>query len=156
VLIRLGFASHRLARVLVVSVAASSLTACWSGASSEDDGAICVGAAQLQGTRRVQLASDAPFTLSVSTSACLSSACTRNRRASCSVVLSGSELFVSSHFHWEERGAYPNSCTDDCVALRAQCETPALPSGTYVVRHGDDAFTLQIPGQLASSCLSTP
>ena len=152
---RFGLASHHPGRALLATVAACSLTACWSGASSEDHGAICI-AALPESTGAVRLASDATFTLSVSTSACLSSACTRSRRASCSVVLSGSELFVSSHFHWEERGAYPNGCTDDCVALNAQCETPALPSGTYVVRHGDDAFTLQIPGQLASGCLSTP
>jgi hypothetical protein len=152
-LARLGLAS--LHRALVVSAATCSVTACWSGASSEDDGSICI-AAQPKGTGAVRLTSAAPLALSVSTSACLSSACTRSRRASCSVVLSGSELFVSSHFHWEERGAYPNGCTDDCVALNAQCEAPPLPSGTYVVRHGDDAFTLQIPSQLASGCLSTP
>lgn len=153
---RLAFAASRLSLGLAALTAPSALSACWSGASSEDDGTICIDGEQLQGSGAVQLAGDAPLTLSVSTAACLSSACTRQRRASCSVVLSGSELFVSSHFRWEERGAYPNSCTDDCLTLRAQCETPPLPAGSYVVRHGDDAFTLQIPGRLPSSCLSSP
>ena len=151
---RLALALQRLSLSLACLISACTLPACWSGASSDDDGTVCIDGALLGGVSAVQLPSDAPLTLRVSTSACLGSACTRQRRASCSVVLSGSELFVSSHFRWEERGAYPNGCTDDCVALHAQCETPPLPPGTYVVRHGADAFPLRIPGQPAIGCLA--
>jgi hypothetical protein len=91
---------------------------------------------------------DRPLFLSVDFSTCLSSSCTRDPRATCSVaVTSPGVLQVTSEGSYRNTGGGLSGgpCTADCGRLIARCETPVLSAGTYHVRHGSDDLAVTLP-----------
>jgi len=81
--------------------------------------------------------------------ACLSSSCSKDRKAECSVTLVGSVLQVTSTASFRNEG---DVCTDDCGALVATCVTPPLPAGTYALQHGASQIALTIPSTVPVPC----
>lgn len=81
---------------------------------------------------------------------CLSSSCSTDRQADCTVSLNGSTLHVTSSGSFRQRTT--GACTDDCGFLIARCTTPPLPAGVYTVEHGGASTTLTIPSTAAPAC----
>lgn len=83
--------------------------------------------------------------------ACLSSSCDVDRHMTCEVTLDGTQLLVHSEGGYIERDGYV-TCTDDCGWLQAECTSPPLPAGDYVILHGDDEVQLTIPSTVSGLC----
>lgn len=81
---------------------------------------------------------------------CLSSECTRNHQALCSVVVLGQVQRVTSLASWETiEGAYTDvACSDDCAFLHATCQTDALSPGEYTFTFGQESLSLVVPSQV--------
>lgn len=124
----------------------SLLSAC--GTTLEDQGRACVSTGADPYTAG-DLAAGRPVTIHVVMPTCLSSSCTSDRQASCTVSQEGSTLRVSSRGSYASRPAAV--CTDDCVRLTAHCETAPLPAGQYTIVHGGATTTLSIPGGVAQA-----
>lgn len=86
-------------------------------------------------------AADAPIVLQVAGASCLSSSCTEDIVASCSVTLSGQSLRVEADFTWTESSG---TCTDDCMSVVATCTTPSLPAGVYTIALGTRSATVTV------------
>jgi hypothetical protein len=137
------------------------LLACQSSAGIDhafkDEGKVCAfpssvdpGNAFLPPTDPVMFSAGGPATITVMAPTCLSSSCSKDRKAECSVVLEGNVLQVSSHASYHDEG---NACTADCGALVATCVTPPLPAGTYTLQHGGNRIALTIPSTVAVPCV---
>jgi len=82
---------------------------------------------------------------------CLSSSCSKDAMASCSVTRSGNTFrVVSSGSFVEHTGS--GACTDDCGLLIARCSTEPLPAGSYRFEHGQTSRTLDVPYTMPSVC----
>ena len=92
---------------------------------------------------------DGALRLEVLAPTCLSSSCSHDRKAECSVVVTGNTIEVKSVASFREEG---DTCTADCGALVATCSTPPLPAGTYQVRHGATTLTLTVPSMASPPC----
>jgi hypothetical protein len=131
--------------VLVLGAACNKL----EPSELEDSGLVCLYASDPQGPAVQQFDSDQPvYVLYSSEGMCLSSSCTRDRMASCTVTGGGTALVVASHASWielePESGA---GCTDDCLILNAVCSTEALVADDYVFTFGANSLALTIPSQ---------
>jgi len=136
-------------RLLLVVCGALTAAGCssWNPVSVENGGDLCVGADgfMLDPNEDVQLQSDTATTWSWKADTCLSSSCSRNVVPSCTVTVAGSAVTVTSSATWEElRGLYV-ACTLDCVFVTATCAFPALPAGTYTLKHGARETPLTVP-----------
>jgi len=133
----------------------------WVAHDEHDEGVMCLTSrqptevtsaafqARRPDPRMAVKANQAVFAI-VDATRCVSSSCSRNQKHACKVELSGSELRVTSHAHYEVSEGGP--CTEDCWAVNASCRTPKLKPGTYTVRHGDKSFPITVPGSLAQAC----
>jgi hypothetical protein len=85
---------------------------------------------------------------------CLSSSCSSDRMASCTVSGTSGALQVTSS------GSYVNTksgiCTTDCGFLIARCQTSALAAGTTTFQHGGTTLTLTLPFMGAPPCAGAP
>lgn len=82
---------------------------------------------------------------------CLSSSCSLERFASCTVEKKGQTLAVTSLFRWVDLKGTDTVCTDDCAGMSATCETDALLEGTYEFQFAGAApLALTVPSQLAA------
>jgi hypothetical protein len=97
----------------------------------------------------VMFTADRTAAITVRAPTCLSSSCSKDRRAECSVVLSGNVIQVTSSASFRNEGQV---CTDDCGALVARCTTPPLPAGTYFLQHGADRVVVTIPSMGPTPC----
>src|SRR5215471_17061447 len=64
---------------------------------------------------------------------CLSSSCSIDRMASCTVGGTGATLQVTSSGSYSNIGS--GACTADCGFLIARCQTPTLAAGTVTFQH---------------------
>jgi hypothetical protein len=92
---------------------------------------------------------DRPATITVMAPTCLSSSCSKDRKAECSVVIEGNVIHVTSTASFREEGS---TCTADCGALVARCTTPPLPAGTWFLQHGAERIVLTVPSSGPVPC----
>jgi hypothetical protein len=71
--------------------------------------------------------------------------CLKRTEQACSVRLRGNELRVESRFRFEPAATEP---CDEGAALGVICPGPRLESGEYVLQHGTQRTTFQVPGSL--------
>jgi hypothetical protein len=121
-----------------------------------DQGRVCVfpegvdpGNAFLTPSGLVAFQSDKMATITVMAPTCLSSSCSKDAKAQCSVMVNGNLLQVTSTASFRQEG---NVCTDDCGALVGRCTTPPLPAGTYTLQHGADRITITVPSTVPVPC----
>lgn len=146
-------------RVLVslLAIACSSdPTPAGNPRSFVDQGRVCLypegtdpGTASVPSTDLVTYVADGALLVTVQAPECLSSSCSKDRKAECTVTLRGSVLDVRSQLSFRNEGS---TCTTDCGALVARCKSPPLPVGTYRIQHGTSALTLNIPSSRRPSC----
>jgi hypothetical protein len=124
--------------------------------SFKDQGRVCAfpagtdpGNAFLSPTTSVAFQADSSATITVMAPTCLSSSCSKDAKAECSVALNGNVLQITSTASFRTEG---NVCTDDCGALVARCTTPPLPAGTYFLQHGVERIVLMVPSSGPAPC----
>jgi hypothetical protein len=124
--------------------------------SFKDQGRICLypsgsEAAQPFGWRKdpLQYEANAALDLVITMPGCLSSSCSHDERAACSVDVSGGIIRVESSASYRHQGS---TCTADCGALAARCSTAPLPPGMYEIRHGQTTLAIIIPSTVTPPC----
>jgi hypothetical protein len=99
-----------------------------------------------------EITTSAPVVVTVLT-ACASSSCTSERKASCKVAAGDGTIVVESEGEYRENDGFDKPCTDDCnLDMMAKCETPALMAGSYLVTHGDDTIRFSVPTTEPPNC----
>jgi hypothetical protein len=100
-------------------------------------------------------AADQPVNVAVQFNTCLSSSCSRNPIASCTIDASNGTLQVTSSGSYEtvDNGG---ACTADCRFLIARCTTASLPAGSYTFKHGADTLALTVPSTGPPPCVGGP
>ena len=102
----------------------------------QSSGIVCLHDAIDAEEIRGQFQVGAPIYLTFSPDVCLSSSCSPERMATCSVAVDGATFTIETASSWYDapKGA---ACTDDCTAPSGVCQTPPLPAGAYTfVAHG--------------------
>ncbi|MDP2305093.1 MAG: hypothetical protein Q8P18_03620 [Pseudomonadota bacterium] len=107
----------------------------WEPIIQVDEGTSCLEAATADGTG----------TITVDANVCLSSSCSRNATASCAATLDGTTITVTSEFAWEEATGETLDCTADCGMLAASCDVGPLAAGSYLIVHGAESTTVEVP-----------
>jgi hypothetical protein len=97
----------------------------------------------------VSFSADRGLSITVQTPSCLSGSCDKDRQAACSATVNGQVIIVTSSASWRTEGM---TCTTDCGALVAQCTTPPLPAGTYLIQHGAESVPVTIPSSVTAPC----
>jgi hypothetical protein len=97
---------------------------------------------------------DQPVNIAVQFPGCLSSSCTQDRMASCTVAGASGALQVTSSGTYTTINAA--TCTTDCGFLIARCQTPALPAGTTTFQHGTTTLTVTLPFNGPAPCAGDP
>jgi hypothetical protein len=123
----------------------------------KDEGQLCLYPQGAQGGHpdldrpTLSFEADSPLAIEVTFPICLSSSCSKDPTASCSVIMAdASMLVVSSVGSVREEG---NACTADCGFFVARCQSPALAAGTYTVRHGGDELRIAVPSMMRVPCI---
>jgi hypothetical protein len=83
---------------------------------------------------------------------CLSSSCTQDRTAMCSVAVDGNTVSATTQAEWTVTGGPPvddSNCTADCRVLEATCQSPALSAGSYTFAFASATFSFSVPSQIA-------
>lgn len=93
-----------------------------------------------------------PVTVSFSVFGCLSSSCSRDLEASCTVTRNGEAFAVTTAASYTDLTAQNRACTDDCHRLSAICETGPLPAGNYTFTYGGETLALTIPSEVSAPC----
>ncbi len=136
-------------RILGIATTVAILTACGGGGSSTDtadtdvswepvsyidEGDVCFGTVD----------ADTESTVSVVVQDCMSGNCSRAFQGSCTAVVSGTEITLTSDISWED--ATGNiGCDDDCGRPATSCSLEGLAAGTYDVTFGTESLTLEVP-----------
>ncbi|TNE87149.1 MAG: hypothetical protein EP330_19465 [Deltaproteobacteria bacterium] len=118
---------------LILLTACGTTAETWEAESITDGGTPCLTAQ-----------ADGDGTITVDAGICLSSSCDRGETASCTAVLDGNTITVSSQFDWETATGNVD-CTDDCGMLEATCTVGPLPAGEYTLVLGSGSETVTVP-----------
>lgn len=133
---------------LLILVFAPSCNEVFSGtAVYENGGTLCLtedGELTTYGSATGNLPADTELTIHIKFDACMSGSCDTLTSATCSAVLDGTQVFVTSR---AEVVTYGPSCTLDCNLVTTSCLTPPLPEGSYTFVHGEDEQVIVIPGE---------
>lgn len=86
------------------------------------------------------------------TDVCLSSSCTRDREASCTITPNTTGLAVTTAAAYTDVAPLGGGCTADCGFLSATCATDALPAGDYTITYGTQSIALTIPSVVTAPC----
>jgi hypothetical protein len=84
---------------------------------------------------------------------CMSSSCTSERMASCTVQQTGNTLRVTASGSFLEKTE--GACTTDCGRLTAKCTIPALPAGTYTIDYAGRTTDLVLPSSVSPPCVGS-
>ena len=115
-----------------------------------DEGTFCIqGRQTAEGGHAYD--ENTPFQIRYRIDQCLSSSCSHDRFAGCTVERDGVAIVIRANASWTERGT---SCTADCGYLEATCELDGLTQGQYTVSLGGRSLVLEIPSVVdAPLCL---
>ena len=114
------------------------------GHVTANKGQVCIERQQV-----LEFKQDGALTLQVQ-SECLPS-CIATEDTWCEASIDGPIIWVDSRFTWSEA---EGECSEDCVRLTATCEVATAHPGEYTIRHGLDAYALQLPSNHLVECLS--
>jgi hypothetical protein len=81
---------------------------------------------------------------------CLSSSCSRDVVATCTVAGAGTTRQVTSTTSWLDLTRPNGACTADCGFQTTTCSMDALDAGTYTFAFGMKAMTLVVPSETAT------
>src|SRR5690606_4865200 len=106
-----------------------------------DEGTFCIqGRPTAEGGHAYD--ENTPFQIEYRLERCLSSSCSHDRVASCTVEHDGLGIVIRANASWTERGT---TCTEDCRYLQTTCELGGLTQGQYTVSLGRRSLVLAIP-----------
>lgn len=155
----MAIANSSIMKILAFSFMAISLLGCNDQVSFENEGTLCMFAADPDPfiTESPQdFTPGAPVELLVVMEPCVSGSCTSDIVASCEATVSGNQITVTSSGSYREDSGLVKACTDDCRVVSATCSTASLPAGSYTVFHGEDVLPLDVPASLDSApCTSS-
>lgn len=77
------------------------------------------------------------------------SACSEDGQASCSATVDDQIIRIVSEASWSDTSA---SCILVCESLVATCSVHDLQPGTYLIEHGEDRYTLDLPADDPPPC----
>jgi hypothetical protein len=100
----------------------------------------------------VSLQADRPARVTVVIPVCLNAQCSHDPKAECTATVTGDRIDITSHASFLQDSGV---CPQDCQGLSADCVTPPLRAGTYLVRHGADTMTVSIPSVRPVPCMGT-
>lgn len=90
-------------------------------------------------------------TVTVRMPTCLSASCDVDRKATCLVrKLPNGEFEISSEGSFVSKAT--DACSTDCGFLDATCESPPLPAGPVLFRHGTQELRITVPSTSAVVC----
>jgi hypothetical protein len=112
------------------------LGACATEEDHVDEGTACVAGEVGQ-----------PHDVSVDFGLCTSSSCDEVLHASCSATLEGTTLTVEATARIRSKDG---QCTEDCVSVTTDCQTPALAAGAYTLVYGEGSVELTVPVAMAT------
>lgn len=115
----------------------------------KNEGKVCI-----QGSQSVKtIESGSPLLVTVHLDDCLSSSCTTDRKAKCTVAIIGKRVEVTSRFSYTDE-IWRNMCSLDCLDLYAECETESIiDEGNYQVFLGEKTLgDIQIPYKSFELC----
>jgi hypothetical protein len=144
----------------VVPAVMICLLGCWDTHHElMNQGRLCVFPASSPGmagpssdaTPRSYVANEA-LDLTVAFPQCLSSTCTSNRKASCTVERDASSFVVRAVASYDQGSG---SCSDDCLTLTAHCATPHLAEGTFSFQYRGETANLAIPSSVVPPCVGS-
>jgi hypothetical protein len=98
---------------------------------------------------------DQPVKVAVRFPVCLSTSCSRQPMAACTVDASNGTLQVTSKGSYVELD-HSNGCTGDCGFLIARCTTASLAAGNYTFKHGTDTLAFTVPFTGPAPCVGGP
>jgi hypothetical protein len=81
---------------------------------------------------------------------CAAPECVRDPALQCWTEIEGNVVTLHTRY-----SAFENpeaTCTSDCLAVYAQCNTPQLGKGEYVVVYGDDKWKVRVPSVVRPAC----
>ena len=82
---------------------------------------------------------------------CLSSSCTEEISASCTVQQTGSLVQVDAVGSYRDTGA--SACSTDCRPLLARCETAPAAPGTVTLQYAGGSADLLVPSSSPPPCI---
>lgn len=103
------------------------------------------GMACMEGRASGSFAADQPVTVTVDWNVCLSSSCTDDKMASCTVTVADRTVTIETRASWLDTSAAGQGCTDDCGLLQTSCETPPLAAGVYTFVLDGRSVTITVP-----------
>jgi len=117
-----------------------------------NQGWLCVGKGPSQTNEACPAFSlEQQLALHVNFGLCLSGSCSRPGQTSCRASRSGSIIEVTAEGTWSDTGE--ESCTLDCRALTATCQTESLPDGDYEIRYANKTLAVTIPSSRSRHCM---
>jgi hypothetical protein len=96
---------------------------------------------------------DRDIAIAVTFPLCLSSSCSSEAMASCTVQQTGNTLRVTATGSFVEKTA--GACTTDCGRLTARCATTALAGGTYTIDYAGNTVDLVLPSTVSPPCVGS-
>jgi hypothetical protein len=82
---------------------------------------------------------------------CASPECVQDPTLQCWADVEGSVITLNARYSGREKvGA---TCTSDCASVSAQCNTPQLAKGDYVIVYGSEHWDIRVPSVVRAACL---
>lgn len=140
--------------------AAGAASAVWTPFSRKDDIPLCV-LANYQQWDKTQFLNEVKPKVSVKAGhelqfgtyapGCAGLDCIRKVTMQCWIDVAGFTLTAHTRFSGEE--VVGSTCTTNCEATTAACNTPALKAGTYTLTYGERQTTIRVPSVLHPACI---
>lgn len=132
-------------RLSLVPLLALAAAACDDiGHVTANKGQVCVEREEVLAFKQ-----DGALTLQVQTE-CVEG-CVNTEETWCDAAIDGSTIWLDSRFTWTES---EGECAQECIRLSATCNLPVVHPGEYTIRHGREAYALQLPSNPLIECLS--
>lgn len=116
----------------------------------DDIGQACLG--DMEGPE-IELTADEAVTVVVTLEGC-ASGCAGDIEATCTASVDDGVISVSASASYTTPGGTA-TCPAVCVFVQAECDTEALPAGSYTLEYGGDSDTFDVPAKAASVCAGT-
>ncbi|MEM6927616.1 MAG: hypothetical protein AAF602_11845 [Myxococcota bacterium] len=97
---------------------------------------------------------DAASTIFVTLDSC-ASGCASEIETSCTATLDGTTIAVTADASMMLPGGNA-SCPLVCTFVQAECDTEALPAGTYTLEYAGQSTTLEVPSMDSDVCTAMP
>lgn len=100
----------------------------------------------------LSFADGAPIHVRVRYDVCLSSSCTLDAMAACSItIVDDHTIGIETRASWIDTSASATACTADCGGLTATCDTPHFVPGDYTFVVGARSVPLTLPSTVSAT-----